>query len=242
MSRVLVVDDDPDIRAIVVKTLNQNGFQTTVAANAADALAYLATNVCDLVMTDIHMDGMGGLSLTKTIREQHPHIPSIVMTGHASMESAISAIRSGACDYLVKPFENLESINSTVCRALETAQAGRAREAVIDSLTDTNKKLRHLATRDGLTDLYNHRYILELLTAEFERASRYRRNLSLLFIDVDHFKEYNDRNGHPQGDKVLRRIADILQETTRKSDAVGRWGGEEFVVITPETTLEAAEN
>lgn len=240
MYRVLVVDDDTDISAIVSRTLNQCGFETVMALNGAEAIAAVGSGDFDLVITDILMDGMDGLSLAREIRNRFPEVAIIVMTGHGSMDSAIAAIRSGACDYLVKPFEDLESITRTVHRALDTAHAARDRNRLINTLTESNKELRDLAIRDGLTGIYNHRHLLELLAAEFGRADRYQRSLSLLFVDVDYFKIYNDQHGHQQGDKILRAIAGLLQEHTRQSDAVGRWGGEEFVVVTPETTVEAA--
>ncbi|MDH3588225.1 MAG: diguanylate cyclase [Gammaproteobacteria bacterium] len=240
MYRVLVVDDDEDIRTIVSRVLVEMGFQVEAVASAKAALASFESTGFDLVMTDIRMDGMDGLSLTAAIRDRNPDVPTIVMTGHASMDTAIAAIRAGACDYLVKPFENYEKVRATIKRALATTNSVREREQLIDALNESNRELHHLAIRDGLTGIYNRRHLLELLSAEFERAIRYRRELSIMFIDVDYFKEYNDRHGHPSGDEALQCIARVLVKNTRQSDAVGRWGGEEFVIVVPETTEQAA--
>ncbi|MBT8136315.1 MAG: diguanylate cyclase [Gammaproteobacteria bacterium] len=242
MYRVLVVDDNVDMQTMLSRILTDMGFVVDTADSANAALGQLAKQRPDLVITDIRMDGMDGLSLVGLISERDPDIPTVVMTGYASMETAIAAIRTGACDYLVKPFESFDYVRDTVNRALQTTRAARERDELIENLKKQNEELHDLAIRDGLTGLYNQRHISELLAAEFERAVRYHRELSVLFIDVDHFKDYNDRNGHPRGDEALRAIAGILQENTRKSDAVARWGGEEFLVLAPETSPEAAAN
>jgi diguanylate cyclase (GGDEF)-like protein len=103
------------------------------------------------------------------------------------------------------------------------------------------ERVRNLSIRDGLTDLYNHRHTMELLTNEFERVGRYQEGVSLLMIDIDHFKKVNDRYGHPAGDVVLRGVAHILKDSLRTVDAVGRYGGEEFVAILPHTGQEEAQ-
>lgn len=240
MHRALIVDDNEDMRTLVSRILTDMRFSVETADNAMSALAYLDSISMDLVITDIRMDGMDGISLVSIIHERDPELPTIVMTGYASMDTAISAIRAGARDYLVKPFESFDYVRETINRALTTSRANRERDELINELRKQNEQLHDLAIRDGLTGLYNRRHSEELLTAEFERAIRYERELSLLFIDVDHFKNYNDHNGHPSGDEALKTIAGILQENTRKSDSIGRWGGEEFVVLAPETSPEAA--
>src|SRR3972149_1465480 len=97
------------------------------------------------------------------------------------------------------------------------------------------KTQKTLAITDGMTGLYNHRYFLERINEEFERTRRYKRSLSLIMIDVDHFKKYNDTHGHQKGDEILKRVTKILKDTVRKSDTIARYGGEEFIIIFPET-------
>lgn len=247
MIRVLVADDDMSIRGIVSQVLTDDGFDVTEAANGKEALEAFKADPFDVVMTDIRMPGMDGLSLLAELKGIDEHVHVVVMTSHASMESSIKALKRGAYDYLIKPFEDLELISSSVKRAVESLKLQRERDLLITSLTRQNKELdrlnklfRELAIRDGLTSLYNHRYAQESLHAEINRALRFQRDLSVLFIDVDSFKHYNDTHGHQQGDRLLQELAHVLRDHTREMDVVARWGGEEFIVIAPETDAAQA--
>ena len=121
-------------------------------------------------------------------------------------------------------------------------QAKERAEKLAQELLEANKKLRELAYRDGLTGLYNHRYFQEILEREIKRARRYKKPLSLLMIDIDHFKKINDTYGHLHGDEVLKRLAQIFSESIRACDYAARYGGEEFSIILPETLLNGALN
>src|SRR5262245_58445775 len=242
MNRVLVVDDDASIRAVVAEVLRDDGHVVAEAGSGDQALAACDGNEFDLVLTDIRMPGMDGITLLERLRERIPGVHVVVMTSHASLETAVGALKRGAYDYLNKPFENLDIISEVARRALENVRLAREREALITTLAANNRELeklnrffRELAIRDGLTGLYNHRHLHEVLRLEVERARRYRRELSLIFADVDHFKRYNDTHGHQHGDQVLRSLAELLMENTRETDIVARWGGEEFVIVAPET-------
>lgn len=247
MYHVLVVDDDAAIRGIVAEVLSDDGHDVEQVESAERALQRLDDGGIDLVITDIRMAGMDGLSLLREIRSRDDIIQVIIMTSHATMDSAVGALKSGAYDFLTKPFESLDLISATATRALDAVASARERNLLVATLTRNNAELermnnffRDLAIKDGLTNLYNHRHLQEALTAEVDRSKRYSRDLSVLFIDVDHFKTYNDTQGHPAGDEVLRGIARILLEHARHSDIVARWGGEEFVVLAPETGERAA--
>lgn len=123
---------------------------------------------------------------------------------------------------------------------MELKQAKEMAEKLAVEALESKEKLRELAVRDGLTNLYNHRYFQELLDRELPRVERYRHHLSLILIDIDHFKKINDTYGHPQGDLILRSIADVFDQTIRKPDTAARYGGEEFVIVLPETDIKGA--
>jgi diguanylate cyclase (GGDEF)-like protein len=247
MDRVLVVDDDASVRGVVTEVLRDDGYAVAEAACGEDALAHCDSQRFDLVLTDIRMPGIDGITLLERLRERCPGAHVVIMTSHASLETAIAALKRGAYDYLSKPFENLDIISEVAKRALSNVHLAREREGLLATLAANNRELeklnrffRELAIRDGLTGLYNHRHLHELLQAEVERAHRYRRALSLIFMDVDHFKTYNDTHGHQHGDEVLRSIAELLTKHVRKTDVVARWGGEEFVILAPETGADEA--
>ncbi len=137
--------------------------------------------------------------------------------------------------------EELEKLNLSYEQlVMELKQEKEKAERLASELLEANRKLREMAFRDGLTGLYNHRYFQELMDKELRRAERYRRPLSLVMIDIDHFKRINDTYGHPQGDMVLKTVSRIIQETIRKADIAARYGGEEFAIVLPETDLKGA--
>jgi diguanylate cyclase (GGDEF)-like protein len=169
------------------------------------------------------------------------------MTSHASVDNSIQALKSGAFDYVLKPFEDLDVVVDAAQRAVKELSNIRRQQALVNTLAlqnqeldSLNKEFRELAIRDGLTGLFNHRYAHERLQEEFDRSARFGRDLTVIFIDVDHFKFFNDTNGHQAGDQVLQTLAEIMTNATRESDTVARWGGEEFIVVAPETNGKAA--
>ncbi|NNF60650.1 MAG: diguanylate cyclase [Gammaproteobacteria bacterium] len=244
---MLVVDDDAAVRSMVGEVLRDDGHTVHEAGSGSEALTCLQRGGIDVVVTDLRMANGDGLDLLREVRANYEPVQAVVMTSYGSMDNAIAALKGGAYDFLNKPFESLAVVSETVKRALEVVRMTRERELLVATLTRTNSELeqlnnffRELAVRDGLTNLFNHRHFQEAVTAEIERSKRYRRDLSMLFIDVDKFKQYNDTHGHPAGDEVLRGIAKILLHEARDSDIVARWGGEEFVVLAPETPGESA--
>ncbi|NOX19950.1 MAG: diguanylate cyclase [Nitrospirae bacterium] len=137
--------------------------------------------------------------------------------------------------------EELEKLNLSYEQlVMELKQAKEKAETLANELLEANKKLRDMAFRDGLTGLYNHRYFQELMDRELSRAERYNRPLSLVMVDIDHFKKINDTYGHPKGDIVLKTVSKIIRESIRDSDIAARYGGEEFAIVLPETDLKGA--
>jgi len=244
---LLVVDDEETLRSVVSQVLSADGFTVAEAASGEEALEAFRASSHQLVITDIRMGGMSGIELLTEIKRHNPDTQVVIMTSHASLDSALVALRAGAYDYLVKPFESLDLISAVAGRAAEKARlVTRNRELLEqlkranEELQEANAALKEMAVRDGLTSLYNHRYFQEALAVEIARSKRYQKPCCLIFIDVDNFKIYNDTNGHPEGDLLLKTLADIMISHVRSSDLAARYGGEEFVLLLPETCKDAA--
>ncbi|MGR3311146.1 MAG: GGDEF/HDGYP domain-containing response regulator [Candidatus Brocadiales bacterium] len=233
--RVLVVDDDENVRRLLVDTISKNGYSVKTATNAKEALEKLNREAFNIILTDIKMPDMNGMELLRTIIATQPAIPVIVMTDCESMEPAIAFIKVGAYDYITKPID-LDELMITIGRSLEK----HTLEVQTKQLLEKNKLLESLVVCDSLTGLYNHKHLHEMLKIEFGRARRYNEFLSCMMIDIDHFKLVNDTHGHRFGDFVLTSLAKIFQSMIRDVDIVARYGGEEFFVILPKTSLEGA--
>ena len=241
--RILVVDDEDSVRTVISQVLKDEGFAVTEAANGKQALECMQKDSFSLVITDIVMPEMTGLELLEKIKDQSPETQVIIITSHASLETAITAMRHGAYDYLFKPFKDLDLISAAANRAIEKVRLISENQNLMrqlkkknQELKKANETLKNLASRDGLTGLFNHRYFQEYLIFELYRCNRNDDTFSLLFLDLDYFKQYNDRNGHLEGDKLLQTFASILKKSIRRSNVVARYGGEEFVLLLPATS------
>jgi two-component system, cell cycle response regulator len=228
---ILAVDDDKLMRGILAEIIQNCGYRVETASNGIEALDRLRERSFDLVITDLIMPEMSGLDLIRNAKRLEPDLDLIVITASSSVDIAVETMKAGATDYIVKPF-HLEQIRIVLARALEMRRLrDQARKA--DFYKD-------LSERDGLTGLLNYRAFQDLLRTELHRAARYERNVSLLMIDVDHFKDLNDAFGHTTGDRVLQQLARLLDESCRDPDHRCRYGGEEFAVIAPETDRTGA--
>lgn len=244
---VLVVEDDEALRRLLAEILQNDGFMVTGASSAEEGLDLFRSGEFDLVVTDIRLPGMNGLELLGKIKKEQPETEVIVVTASASLESALIALRSGALDYLLKPFGSLKSVSEAFQRAatriLLAREDARQRSELRlreETLEKVNRLLVDLAIRDGLTGVYNVRYFREFLQMEIARAPRQSAPFSLIFLDVDHFKGYNDTYGHIEGDRILCQLAGLLLKRFRKMDLIARYGGEEFVILLPETSKDVA--
>lgn len=237
-SRVLIIDDDASILGVVAEVLSDDGYKVITAGSGEEAVKLLQSEKFALVMSDIRLPGINGIEVLEHIKSVSPRTNVIMITSHGSLETSINALQLGAYDYLLKPFEDLSLISNAAKRAvdafnldLERAQLMRSLKLSNEKLARVNRILHGLAIRDGLTNLFNHRHINEILDKEIVKALSDGSDLSLIFIDVDKFKIYNDVNGHHSGDKLLRQLGVLMRESVRPQDFVARWGGEEFVIV-----------
>lgn len=245
--RVLVADDDETTRRVVLRVLQAAGHDACEASSAEEALKLFRNDSFALVITDIYMERMTGLDLLDEIKQHDPGAMVVVMTSNASIETATSALRSGAYDYLVKPFEDLHLITAAVSRAIDRHRLDQRNRMLMEDLRRNgeelerlNSRLTDMVNRDGLTGLHNHRYFREAIELEVSRCRRHSRRFALLFLDVDDFKSYNDTHGHLAGDALLRDLATLLQGRSRGETLAARYGGEEFVLIVPEADAGGA--
>jgi len=330
-ARILVVDDDSNLRKTLMDILQLKGYETIGAATGAEAVTALEGGPINLALIDLMLPDMPGLEVMERLKNVMPLTEAIILTGHASMDTAIAATRKGAFSYLVKPYQmddlllnirhgierqkSQEEIirlasyprlnpnpvietdfNGEVTYANPAAErlfpdlaslarshpllldfettlaafrqggkqevvreichdgniyeqhishvpeSGLVRFYVLD-ITDRKKaenEILHLATTDSLTGVANRRQGLKELVQEMERARRYSTPLSLIMFDIDHFKRVNDTFGHGVGDDVLRAVTSLVRENIRAAEIQARWGGEEFVVVLPQTGLAGA--
>lgn len=229
---VLIVDDDAAIRSSMAEFLNMSGFESFASDSARGALDMLEDQAIDIVITDIMMPEMNGLELTDLITRKYKAIDVIVMTGYSADYSYEEAIGKGASDFVFKPVR-FEELVLRLKRVIRERRLSSERQQMLE-------KLERLAITDGLTKLYNSRHFYKQMRIEVDRSNRYKHSLALMLLDIDHFKQYNDRYGHLEGDKVLVKIGQIIKECLRKMDSAYRYGGEEFTIILPETTGKEA--
>ena len=230
-TRILIVDDDVAVRNTMYEYIKTAGYYSETVSCAEEALELLRRDNFHVVITDIMLPAMGGLELTKLIKRDNAS-DVIVMTGYSDDYSYEESISIGASDFVVKPVR-LEELLLRLKRVLKERELTNERIRMME-------KLQKLAITDGLTRLYNSRSFYSQLELEVGRFNRYQHPLTLLLLDIDHFKDYNDKYGHLEGDKVLVRFSQIIKSCLRTNDSAYRYGGEEFTVILPETAGEEA--
>jgi len=225
--KLLVVDDQP-INIQVMHQVFSGDFQVFMATSGAQALALCKTNPPDLILLDVVMPGMDGFEVCSQLKadEATSNIPIIFVTAHTDAAQETHGLSLGAVDFIAKP------INPAVVRARVTTHL---------TLKFQSDLLRRLVFLDGLTGVFNRRYFDQQVPLEWARAVRGNTPLSVIMLDVDHFKAFNDRYGHQAGDDCLRTIASTLKAgLKRPADLVARYGGEEFACILPDTPFDDA--
>lgn len=218
---ILVVDDEVEICRVFDSMLTQIGYHVVTESDPRKVPELLKEGSFDAIVMDLVMPPMDGRDLIEKIREFTSTLPIVVVTGHGDADTTVEAMRRGATDFVTKPVD-AAFLDLRLRRAYDVEHS------------------RRLANTDGLTGLHNHRHLQERLSQEIERAERYRRPLSVIMADLDHFKRFNDSYGHPRGDEVLIQVSKTLREVSRAADIVARYGGEEFTLILPETPASDA--
>lgn len=246
--RVLIADDDPVILRLLEKHLNKAGFETLKASNGNDALKLALSEGPQIIITDWEMPGMDGVELCRMLRDAEGiglvHI--IVLTSHSDKSRVVEAFDAGADDYLSKPFHRGELLARLKAGMrvieLESNLARQNREIIKNNaeLAILNSKLEKMATTDELTGLANRRFAIERFESYWAAAERHGSALSCIMLDIDHFKRINDTFGHHIGDQALRQVAASLNKHTRIDDLTCRLGGEEFLIICPNTSIVPA--
>lgn len=243
--RVLLVDDQLIVgEAIRRVLLNDPNVEFHYCSNPNEAVAVAKAIRPTVILQDLVMPSVNGLDLVRQYRADQATsgIPIIVLSSKGEPSVKSDAFQAGANDYLVKLPDQIELIariryhSMAYLNQLQRDDAYRALHESQRLLMETNRELERLTNVDGLTGLSNRRYFNEYINAEWKRAVRSQQPLSVLMIDVDHFKQYNDTYGHIAGDDVLRKVADCLKQSCRRStDLAARYGGEEFAIVLPET-------
>ena len=230
---ILVIDDSKVIRSQLIDILRDAGMFDSYyeAGDGIEGLKILSSNPIDFVLCDLMMPRMDGFQFLAAVKkhEEFQHIPVVILSEREESGSKVKGLRGGARDYITKPFDSGELI----ARIMVQMNI----KALQDDMRRTNELLRELSITDHLTHLYNRRYMMEELEIEFHRSLRKDGDLSLVLIDVDHFKLVNDTYGHQNGDMVLAAVAETLQSELRRYDLAARYGGEEFAMVLPDTSL-----
>jgi diguanylate cyclase (GGDEF)-like protein len=250
--RVLVIDGSVEDRKTVREALHLAGtasYEVLESPTAAEALAQLPDSQPDAVIFDYPPPDQGDGVLLEELSRRAPDAALLVLASHGDEKTAVGAMKAGASDYLVKeqalraPMHLDWAIYMAVYTKrlarenLRLVQALRARNEELETL---NKRLWELSLIDELTGFFNRRYISSRLEEEISRCARYHIPLSLVLMDLDHFKEVNDHFGHLEGDRVLRETAGRVQKSLRDTDLAGRFGGEEFLLILTNTEIHGA--
>lgn len=229
---IFVVDDEKIIRTLLIHVLTKEGYNVVGFGRAEEALEEIIEGKADIVITDLMMIGLGGMDLLKKIKETTPNVDVIVMTGYSSVETAVESMKLGAVDYITKPL-SIDHIAIIVNKTLE--------RRILKRKAGETLFYKRLSLLDGMTELFNHRFFQELLDIEISRAERESKPLSLIMLDIDDFKVFNDQNGHQGGDAALIKVSWILKSNSRNCDFVARYGGEEFAIIAPNIDKKYAE-
>jgi diguanylate cyclase (GGDEF)-like protein len=231
---VLVVEDSAVIRALVRRMLVAGGHTVVEAAGGAAALAVCREQQPDVVLLDVEMPEMSGWDVLAAMKADPDlrDVPVVFLTGRSDTTDMVDGLRLGAHDYVRKPCEPTE--------LLARVQAAARVKRLQDELRQRNEDLDRISRTDALTGLRNRRHVEEYLVKLTSLARRNVEPIAVLVIDIDHFKSVNDTHGHDAGDAVLREVASRMLGSVRLEDMIGRWGGEEFLVVLPNTADQGA--
>jgi len=245
--RYLVIDDSLTARMKFKELLEIDGATVLLANDISHGAELLRSENPDCLLLDYKLPDMSGLEFLTQLRSDSdsPPIPVVMLTGEGSESVAVEAMKAGAQDYLVKGDITQQNLHRAIQHAIEIVSADRELAAKNDrieqltqELTEGNSQLALMSRLDPLTKLFNRRVFDECITLEHDRSVRCKHEYTVIMIDIDHFKLFNDTQGHQAGDECLRRVARCIGDAVRSLDIVGRYGGEEFIVLAPETSSD----
>lgn len=223
---ICIIDDDESTLKALDRLLRSD-FSTQLFSDAATALKFIESSNPDIVLTDYMMPDMTGLEFLKLVRKTKPSSVRVVLSGLSETSDLATAISTGLVHrFIMKPWEN-DLMRLQLLECLAQRKSLQEKEFLLN-----------LALTDPLTELGNQRFFKDQLKIEIERARRHQRTICLMMIDVDHFKSWNDEFGHPEGDRILKKVAEHLTKGVRNIDWVCRYGGDEFAIILPDTNIE----
>ncbi len=234
---ILIADDDPMFRKILTKWIEDSDCTVSVATDGHEAWDILQKpKAPQLLILDWNMPGIDGLELCRRIRESRrdPYQYILLVTSRDGKQDVVKGLDGGADDYLTKPFD-VHELKARV-------RVGKRILVLQKELIQSRESMRFHATHDALTGIWNRGTILDLLEAELQRASRSGTSTAVMMLDLDHFKAVNDTYGHPSGDAVLEEIASRIGQAVRVYDYVGRYGGEEFLIVLPSCEKDLARH
>lgn len=222
--RVLIIDDSPSMAAFYAAHLTEAGFICQVVTDPLKSLDAIIDHPPELILLDMNMPGASGQEIAKVIRQQDAYlsIPIVFLSAESDVSRQREAMSLGGDEFLQKPIQPEHLVSAVKSRIIRY------------------RALRVLMVRDSLTGLLNHTNYKERLRAEVARAKRQNKSLSVAIIDIDHFKNVNDTYGHPAGDRVIKNLSRLLKQRLRGADIIGRYGGEEFALALPDTSLDTA--
>ncbi len=234
--RILIVDDDRDSVDLLSEWLGMEGYEVETAPDGGAALQSMSSSRPDLMLLDLLIPPPDGIQVIRSAKRDRTlsAIPIVVMTVKRDVPSKVEALRAGADEFIVKPF-HFDELDAVLRASLKKRYLYRSLERSNRQLREANERLLKMSVTDDRTNLLNDRYLSRRLSEEFKRAQRYGSILSVVLLDLDHFKQINDKYGHDCGDQVLRSFGKVVVDNARETDIVGRFGGEEFLMILPNT-------
>jgi two-component system chemotaxis response regulator CheY len=232
--KILIAEDELLFRRMVKKYLLDAGYDVVEAEDGLSAWELFQRDPFQMVITDWLMPGMNGPELIQKIRSsgKKNYTYIIMLTAMDDKDNVVLGLESGADEYLTKPFNSRELVARVA--------SGMRILKLEEQLMQAHQQMEILAMHDGLTGLLNRRAIQEYAESEFNMTRRKERALSVILLDIDYFKKVNDQFGHKEGDHALQQAAKVLKDGLRSYDRVGRWGGEEFILVLPDTRLKDA--
>ncbi len=241
-ARILLVEDNKIEATATQRFLESSGYEVVWVEEGTQALKTAKTERIDCILLDLLLPDINGTEVCRWLKgnEDTRGIPIIMLTVKRSMEDKVSGLQLGADDYLPKPYDEIE-LNARIYASLRTKGLQDELRARNRELEQALERMEVMAVTDPLTGLFNRRKFESVTENEYTRTRRYGSPLSCVMIDIDHFKSVNDEFGHRTGDHVLSEMAAIIRRNIREVDVAARWGGEEFVILLPETTLKSAD-